>query len=341
MKKYLVSVFCFVILLSSLGFSKCLAEVLHVLEKEMDYTVVKGDTLWDISDKFYKDPFLWPWLWKKNQYIKNPHLIYPGNRIHLYPYSILIPEEERKLSPISTKPGPPLPEPPSKIDLTSYPKAFFAGFIVDDIEGIGSIIREREGKNLLGRGDSIFLTFKDNIKVSKDAQFTIFRVEGTVVHPMTDIVIGKKVNILGVVQVDQIEDQVIRAEIIRSSETIEKGDLISTYMPPYHELFITKFEKPMYGWIIESKGKHSDLAEGDIVYIDSGAYSGIKPGHIFNILRRGKWVVDPISNKKVKLPDDPIGRLVIIATQYKTATALIVNSRMPIYIGDELVGLVD
>ncbi|MDY6854676.1 MAG: LysM peptidoglycan-binding domain-containing protein [Thermodesulfobacteriota bacterium] len=341
MKKFFISVFCLLILLYSVGFSKCLADVLNVLEKEMDYTVVKDDTLWDISEKFYKDPFLWPWLWKKNQYIENPHLIYPGNRIHLYPYTILIPEEESRLSPIPSKPGAPLPEPPSKIDLTSYPKAFFAGFIVDDIDAIGTIMKEREGKNLLGSGDIVFLRFQDNIKVSNNDQFTIFRVEGPVVHPMTEIVIGKKVNILGIVQVDQIENQIIRAEIIRSSGPVEKGDLLSTYMPPYHELFITKFEKPMYGWIIDSKGKHSDLAEGDIVYIDSGAYSGIKPGNIFNILRRGKWVVDPLSDKKVKLPDDPIGRLVIIAAQSKTATALIVNSKMPIYIGDELVGIVD
>jgi LysM domain len=47
------------------------------------YTIQKGDTLWDISSKFLKDPFLWPKLWEKNPYITNPHWIYPGNQVRL------------------------------------------------------------------------------------------------------------------------------------------------------------------------------------------------------------------------------------------------------------------
>lgn len=52
-------------------------------ETEGVYTIKKGDTLWDISSKFLKDPFLWPKLWEKNPYISNPHWIYPGNSVRL------------------------------------------------------------------------------------------------------------------------------------------------------------------------------------------------------------------------------------------------------------------
>lgn len=41
------------------------------------YTIKKGDTLWDISGKFYEDNFKWPIIWKYNKYITNPDLIYP------------------------------------------------------------------------------------------------------------------------------------------------------------------------------------------------------------------------------------------------------------------------
>jgi len=54
-------------------------------EAEDVYTIQKGDTLWDISSRFLKDPFLWPKLWQRNPYITNPHWIYPGKAIRLFP----------------------------------------------------------------------------------------------------------------------------------------------------------------------------------------------------------------------------------------------------------------
>jgi hypothetical protein len=47
------------------------------------YTIVKGDTLWSLAKKYNGDPYLWPQLWEKNQYILDAHWIYPGDPLVL------------------------------------------------------------------------------------------------------------------------------------------------------------------------------------------------------------------------------------------------------------------
>lgn len=44
-----------------------------------DYTIKKGDCLWNLAFQFLGNPFQWPQIWQLNSYIKNPDLIYPGD----------------------------------------------------------------------------------------------------------------------------------------------------------------------------------------------------------------------------------------------------------------------
>lgn len=43
-----------------------------------DYTIKKGDCLWNLAFQFLGNPFQWAQIWQLNPNIKNPDLIYPG-----------------------------------------------------------------------------------------------------------------------------------------------------------------------------------------------------------------------------------------------------------------------
>jgi nucleoid-associated protein YgaU len=43
------------------------------------HVVVPGDTLWDLSRQYLGNPYLWPQIWERNQYVLDAHWIYPGD----------------------------------------------------------------------------------------------------------------------------------------------------------------------------------------------------------------------------------------------------------------------
>ncbi|HEX6902033.1 MAG TPA: LysM peptidoglycan-binding domain-containing protein [Thermoanaerobaculia bacterium] len=52
---------------------------------EQVHIIAKGDTLWDLAAKYYGDPYLWPQIWERNQYVLDAHWIYPGDPLVLGP----------------------------------------------------------------------------------------------------------------------------------------------------------------------------------------------------------------------------------------------------------------
>jgi LysM repeat protein len=48
-----------------------------------NYTIQRGDTLWDLSQKFLANPWYWPKIWSLNPSIENPHWIYPGQTLQI------------------------------------------------------------------------------------------------------------------------------------------------------------------------------------------------------------------------------------------------------------------
>jgi hypothetical protein len=82
------------------------------------HIIVKGDTLWALAGKFLGNPYLWPQIWEKNQYILDAHWIYPGDPLVLgltvAPVDNLAQGEAGTGGPGSLAPGeqPPVAPPP-------------------------------------------------------------------------------------------------------------------------------------------------------------------------------------------------------------------------------------
>jgi hypothetical protein len=81
----IISLICILLPILTYANGLAYADELVVRENAPDrYVVVKGDTLWDISNKFFQDPWKWPQIWGLNkETIKDPHWIYPGNVVFL------------------------------------------------------------------------------------------------------------------------------------------------------------------------------------------------------------------------------------------------------------------
>ena len=238
----------------------CLPLLLSAQEKKDGgevYTIQKGDTLWDISTKFLKDPFLWPKLWQRNPYITNPHWIYPGKPITLVPLEEpkKVAEEPRKEPPAPPPPrvivveklvpAPPEVKPevkPAEEKPVGWPDTRSAGFVTDvEYRGIGVILDSKEGKRMMAEGDITYLGFKTDEKVLVGDKYTIIRGAPELIrHPLTGEKVGRKFIIMGNLLVIDAFGSFYTAKVVESFYPIEKGDMLVPYSKERMEGYIEK-----------------------------------------------------------------------------------------------------
>lgn len=300
-----------------------------------EYIIKNGDTLWDISKSKLEDSFLWPKLWKENPQIKNPDLIYPGDKIIIPSKKIIIPMVEAPKEPLMeevpvvTKPKI-LEEKPAVEVLKEVPRKYIlnknlyitSGWISGEFPSIGQITAAPDNRSIFGKNDLVYLKTNENASVG-DKFFAIRDIK-EVKHPKTKASLGHLVRIPGILEVIKINNGMPKAKVIASFEELQLGDGLLPYKeiePPIIPDPDTIRTPDIRGYIVESHMNTVLTSTGDIVYLDKGENDGLKVGDVFPVFSE-----TPVKN--------PIGTIQVLALQPTTSKAIISKSSQEITIGD-------
>lgn len=266
------------------------------------YTVVRGDTLWDISGRFLRYPWEWPEIWEANPQVENPHLIYPGDVLQLsYRDGRPVLSVTRdglvhlggrlvKMKPTIREYGRDEAIPPIPLDaiqqFLSRPLVLEKGAF----EGAPYVLANEEDHVVGGAGSRIYisgLTTPDTVK------YSVYRPDDPYVDPdAEDRIIGYAALHIGDVKLERLGDPAT-AYVVRSDREILKGDRV---LPQEDERFpeFIPHAPPgeVNGRIISVVDGVSQIGQYMVVALNRGSADGLEPGHVLSIWQEGTIVDD-------------------------------------------------
>ncbi len=310
------------------------------------YQITKGDTLWDLSEKFLKDPFLWPKVWALNPYISNPHWIFPGNRLRFKgqpsrsaePAVMPSSSEPRAAQRVSKEPAvPPKPAPP----VLTHENIHAEGFIAESkLKEVGKVLTNEDDTPMNSEPNILCFYTRKGETVYPGDRLTTFTYVKTVYHPETEEKLGYLVELGGEIEVFRVEGRVCFARILHSYMEINEGDPVGRFDRWPSKLVLTPFRKPLEAYIVMVKEGLMMTAQDRIVYLDKGSEDGLRPGNVLNIYKTCPPKDNPYEthyfrcSEKIEMPDRKVGTLVILSTRLHTATAMIYESQREVRVGD-------
>lgn len=304
------------------------------LDAGLYYTIKKGDTLWDLSERFFDSPWIWPDLWGKNQDIANPHWIYPGNRIRIYDRKGNAQILETPQA-IATEPSTPAVEP--QPEYYYYPRADSVGFVrKKPLTPCGAIFKVTDDKEMVSERDIVYVQPKGTRSFKLGDQFTIFRTVDTMQGLEAAPPIGVQHYIVGVLEIVRVAKRFSRAKVLKSYRNIERGDLLTPYTPMPSKIRIYESKKQFSATILASEDHTQLIGDHDLVFIDKGRKAGIKVGQYYSVYRREKGFLDDQENMETLLSPVDIGSILVLHVEDTTATAVVTSSERPIAPGAKL-----
>lgn len=325
------------------------------------HVVVKGDTLWDISEKFFRDPWKWPQIWGLNKdTIKDPHWIYPGDVVYLDRSNgtLRVGQEPPQSQP--SQPGQPgIPaardtrvtanasgnvrlSPKTREDLSlhdaipSIPISSIAPFltrplIVDDdmLKHAPTVIGAREGRVILGAGD---ICFAKGLTPALGNQWQIYRPGKNFIDPDGGELLGIEAVYLGNAEVTSFAE-ISTLSITHSFQESHRGDrliapaaeIATSYLPRAPEDKISARVISVYGGV-------SQAGQNTVITLNKGERDGLEIGHVLALFHKGEIVRGEGEN--YTLPDERYGLTFVFRVFEKVSYALVMQTKLPVQLLD-------
>jgi LysM repeat protein len=325
------------------------------------HVVEKGDTLWDLAQRYYNNPLLWPQIWDANKYIPNAHWIYPGDPVTIPPMTPVTEQQlaqETATEPVSgqetagTEEGGPqagtsaIPPPtkqsaPIALDVDLY----CSGYILPDLKHLTLKVfaTERLGQVSQSLFDVVYLNQGEAEGISPGDEFTAIQSLRSLDHPTTLRHIGDYVIQTARVKVVATQEHTATGQITYSCDASLIGDYLIPFEPKEASLLsdlppIDRFspEGPnAKGTIVFSKNDLGTVGLSNELEIDLGAKDGIQNGTRLVIFRRHEKNFE-LQNFEKEVPRRVLGEMVVFNVQDSTATGRIIQNFDGIMIGDQV-----
>jgi len=326
------------------------------------YLVVKGDTLWDLGQRFLGNPFSWPQIWEQNKWIKDPHWIYPGD-------PLIIPVAKQTVA----APGTPVQETPSevaevkpdRVKIHSKPMLDEYGYTFQDFiqlpylaptgaeahfKEIGAFTitgRQDSSRQFLGDGETVYLAGGADRGVKVGDRMVVLKVtKRGLTHPdpkRQKKALGDVVQQIGVIRVTTVNPAGSIAVIERCMDAVEVGFHAAPFTEPAN--IPAQPRKDIVGpiaiqepvaKIVYARESHEQTATGEMIIIDQGTKDGLKVGDVLLSARYRTWPGSTTGKGKAATEQTTVylGQVMVVRTAENSSSCRILRAKEEMHPGD-------
>ena len=325
-----------------------------------EYTVKTGDTLWDISKVYLRDPWYWPEIWYVNPQVANPHLIYPGDKLKLVyidgqPRVTL---GERGGEGVTESGGgkrlsPQVRREPLSAAITAIPYDVIASFMGrptlldgDQVKSAPYVVAMRDGHVIGAIGNEIYAKGVGSAPV--DSRYSIIHVDEKLYDPETRDLLGYSGMYVGSGPVATQGDPA-KLLLTESAREALQGDKLFPESVDVNVDFVPHAPSADVKARVIAVRNHTVMGQYQVIALNRGQRAGLEPGHVLAISQLGAVVRDSYSKgglsttstsmsgsrgKAVKLPDERIGLAMVFKAFDRKSYALVMETSHEIRQGD-------